>query len=318
MRVLWNSWRHLVFCEAAQPDIAATSVTSHRDGVSLFRSFYGDRKCFAEFFLAVNVFLWQMHSWGRATRGDDVKTMTSKARERARRGDTAVVRRLRDLRESLPFLFQPTFMTTLTSERSTSWSRRSYVTIRRLWCRRTDCRRRGWVNAKRTLSFGQRTPSPLITDLCFRGWRPPSSSPPVFRRLPFAPSEFSPLTHDRRCHATDRCWRKGCVAKPCKKRDRRPAIHHRTCADESPAECFECGPRPVNCSLANQWKARDLREVATGLGTRIFCGLTVKVWPFSEVVWPQMFCSAFWPFLGIFEYFAEFRPNLYVVPHSGI
>jgi len=30
-----------------------------------------------------------------------------------------------------------------------------------------------------------------------------------------------------------------------------------------------------------------------GLGTWPFFGEIVKIWPFSEVVWPQIFCSCF-------------------------
>jgi len=53
-----------------------------------------------------------------------------------------------------------------------------------------------------------------------------------------------------------------------------------------------------------------------GLGTWPFCCQFVKVWP--ELVWPQIFCLAFWSSLRIFEKLAEFQPNLYMIPHSRI
>jgi len=46
---------------------------------------------------------------------------------------------------------------------------------------------------------------------------------------------------------------------------------------------------------------------SAGLGTWPFCGQIVKIWPFLEVVWPQIFCLTFWLFLSIFENLAEFR-----------
>jgi len=55
-----------------------------------------------------------------------------------------------------------------------------------------------------------------------------------------------------------------------------------------------------------------------GLGTWLFCGQTVKVWPFSEVVWPQIYCLAFWSFSSIFENLFEFWLDWHVLPHSGI
>jgi len=41
----------------------------------------------------------------------------------------------------------------------------------------------------------------------------------------------------------------------------------------------------------------------------------VKIWPFSKVVWQQIFSLTF---LNIFENLAEYWPLLPVLPHSGI
>jgi len=51
--------------------------------------------------------------------------------------------------------------------------------------------------------------------------------------------------------------------------------------------------RPFAQSFSSDFEA--------GLGTWPFCDQIVKIWPFSEVVWPRIFCLAFWLFLNIFE-----------------
>jgi len=45
-----------------------------------------------------------------------------------------------------------------------------------------------------------------------------------------------------------------------------------------------------------------------GLETLHFCGQIVKIWPFLELVWPQISCLVFCFILSIFEHLAEFWP----------
>jgi len=84
-------------------------------------------------------------------------------------------------------------------------------------------------------------------------------------------------------------------------------LFQRNSNNESRVHVFGSAARrsvmPGLCALSQSWELE------------FSCGRIVKIWPFSEAVWPQLSCFTF------FEYFknlAEFWPNLHVKPHSGI
>jgi len=59
-----------------------------------------------------------------------------------------------------------------------------------------------------------------------------------------------------------------------------------------------------------EWNCSRDKYYQPGLGTWPLCGQIVKVWPFSEVVWQQIFCVAFWSI----EVVLKLWPNLHQNP----